>query len=128
MKLKKSIQKLKNLISILTIINERIELLIDKDHQIGHSFLINTNSFDELKLVFKDSIIPLLEEYFFGDFGKIGLVIGGEFIKHKDAKPKFPSNFKYGEDNDISNFTDKIVYEFTSFANWTAKTFTSIYE
>lgn len=117
-----------NLISILTNINERIELLIDKDHQIGHSFLINTNSFDELKLVFKDSIIPLLEEYFFGDFGKIGLVIGGEFIKHKDAKPKFPSNFKYGEDNDISNFTDKIVYEFTSFANWTAKTFTSIYE
>ncbi|MBC5833740.1 AAA domain-containing protein [Flavobacterium sp. F372] len=117
-----------NLISILTIINERIELLIDKDHQIGHSFLINTNSFDELKLVFKDSIIPLLEEYFFGDFGKIGLVIGGEFIKHKDTKPKFPSNFKYGEENDISNFTDKIVYEFTSFANWTAKTFTSIYE
>lgn len=117
-----------NLISILTNINERIEILIDKDHQIGHSFLINTNSFDELKLVFINSIIPLLEEYFFGDFGKIGLVIGGEFIKHKDAKPKFPSNFKYGEDNDISNFTDKIVYEFTSFANWTAKTFTSIYE
>ncbi|WP_329806177.1 AAA family ATPase [Flavobacterium facile] len=117
-----------NLISILTNINERIELLIDKDHQIGHSFFINTNSFDELKLVFKDSIIPLLEEYFFGDFGKIGLVIGGEFIKHKDTKPKFPSNFKYGEDNDISTFTDKIVYEFTSFDNWTAKTFTSIYE
>ncbi|WP_444626357.1 AAA family ATPase [Flavobacterium columnare] len=117
-----------NLISILTIINERIELLIDKDHQIGHSFLINTNSFDELKLVFKDCIIPLLEEYFFGDFGKIGLVIGGEFIRHKNTKPKFPSNFKYGEDNDISSFTDKIVYEFTSFANWTAKTFTSIYE
>lgn len=117
-----------NLISILTSINERIELLIDKDHQIGHSFLINTNSFDELKFVFKDSIIPLLEEYFFGDFGKIGLVIGGEFIKHKDTKTKFPSNFKYGEDNDISNFTDKIVYEFTSFDNWTAKTFTSIYE
>lgn len=117
-----------NLISILTIINERIELLIDKDHQIGHSFLINTNSFDELKLVFKDCIIPLLEEYFFGDFGKIGLVIGGEFIRHKNTKPKFPSNFNYGEDNDISSFTDKIVYEFTSFDDWTANTFTSIYE
>lgn len=117
-----------NLISILKEINERIELLIDKDHQIGHSFFIKAKTFDDLKSVFKDSIIPLLEEYFFGDFGKIGLVLGGEFIKAKSSKPSFPKNFKYGEDGDISSFTDKIVYEFTSVESWSAKTFTSIYE
>lgn len=117
-----------NLISILKEINERIEILIDKDHQIGHSFFIKAKTFDDLKSVFKDSIIPLLEEYFFGDFGKIGLVLGGEFIKAKSSKPNFPTNFKYGEDGDISSFTDKIVYEFTSVESWSAKTFTSIYE
>lgn len=117
-----------NLISILKEINERIELLINKDHQIGHSFFIKAKTFDDLKSVFKDSIIPLLEEYFFGDFGKIGLVLGGEFIKAKSSKPNFPKNFKYGEDGDISSFTDKIVYEFTPVASWSAKTFTSIYE
>lgn len=117
-----------NLISILKEINERIEILIDKDHQIGHSFFIKAKTFDDLKSVFKDSIIPLLEEYFFGDFGKIGLVLGGEFIKAKSSKPNFPKNFKYGEDGDISSFTDKIVYEFTSVESWSAKTFTSIYE
>lgn len=117
-----------NLIFILKNINERIELLIDKDHQIGHSFFIKAKTFDDLKSVFKDSIIPLLEEYFFGDFGKIGLVLGGEFIKAKSSKPNFPKNFKYGEDGDISSFTDKIVYEFTPVESWSANTFKSIYE
>ncbi len=117
-----------NLISILKNVNERIELLIDKDHQIGHSFLIKAKTFDDLKLIFKDNIIPLLEEYFFGDFGKIGLVLGGEFIRQNDSKPNFPKNFKYGEDGDVSNFSDKIVYEFIPVESWSSKTFTSIYE
>jgi 5-methylcytosine-specific restriction endonuclease McrBC GTP-binding regulatory subunit McrB len=117
-----------NLASILEAINQRIELLIDKDHQIGHSFFIKVKSFEELTLVFKDNIIPLLEEYFFGDFGKIGLVLGGEFIKQKSVSAKFPANFKYGEDGDTSSFSDKIIYEFTSADTWTARTFTSIYE
>lgn len=117
-----------NLISILRNINERIEFLIDKDHQIGHSFLIKAKTFDDLKLIFKDNIIPLLEEYFFGDFGKIGLVLGGEFIIPNGSKPNFPKNFKYGEDGDVSSFSDKIIYKFIPVENWSAKTFTSIYE
>jgi 5-methylcytosine-specific restriction protein B len=62
---------------LLETINQRIEVLIDKDHQIGHSYFIGIQNLEDLKLVFKDKIIPLLEEYFYGDFGKIGLVLGG---------------------------------------------------
>jgi len=62
-------------------INERIEKLIDKDHKIGHSYFMNIQNIAELKAAFKDKVIPLLEEYFFGDFGKIGLVLGNSFVE-----------------------------------------------
>ena len=66
---------------LLTTINKRIEKLIDRDHQIGHSYFINVKTFDELKASFHNKIIPLLQEYFFGDYGKIGLVLGKDFVK-----------------------------------------------
>ena len=65
-----------DLSKLLETINKRIELLIDKDHQIGHSYFIGIQNIDDLRRTFKDKIIPLLEEYFYGDFGKIGLVLG----------------------------------------------------
>ena len=52
-------------------INSRIEFLIDKDHTIGHSYFLkikdNQTSIEALALIFKNEIIPLLTEYFYGD-------------------------------------------------------------
>ncbi|RRA94804.1 McrB family protein [Paenimyroides viscosum] len=109
---------------LLTTINQRIEVLIDKDHQIGHSYFIGIQNLEELKLVFKDKIIPLLEEYFYGDFGKIGLVLGASFIYQEENTAKFPKNFPY--ENDF--LEDKKVYRFTSFENWNEQTFISVYK
>jgi len=109
---------------LLETINQRIEVLIDKDHQIGHSYFIGIENLDDLKLVFKDKIIPLLEEYFYGDFGKIGLVLGGNFIFQEENTAKFPKNFVY--ENDF--LEDKKVYRFTSFEYWNESTFISVYE
>ena len=69
-----------DLVQLLQKMNERIEKLIDKDHKIGHSYFLEVKSVKDLELTFKDKVIPLLEEYFFGDFGKIGLVLGSSFI------------------------------------------------
>ncbi|WP_298342205.1 AAA family ATPase [uncultured Algibacter sp.] len=115
-----------NLIELLNSINSRIELLIDKDHKIGHSYFINVLSFEDLVQVFKDKVIPLLEEYFYGDFGKIGLVLGKAFIKsiEKDSTIKF-ADFNY-EDKDM--LLEKNIYCFTNSSSWTAKSFISIYE
>lgn len=113
-----------NLKQLLEIINQRIEVLIDKDHQIGHSYFIGIQNFEDLKQTFKDKIIPLLEEYFYGDFGKIGLVLGGKFIYQEEHKAKFPKNFTY--ENDF--LEDKKVYRFTPFENWDEQTFISVYE
>ena len=113
-----------DLSKLLKTINQRIELLIDKDHQIGHSYFIGIQNIVDLQRTFKDKIIPLLEEYFYGDFGKIGLVLGGEFIKSVENEIAFPKNFKYEE----GFFEDKKIYHITSFDKWDEKTFISIYE
>ena len=113
-----------NLKQLLETINQRIEVLIDKDHQIGHSYFIGLQNLDDLKQTFKDKIIPLLEEYFYGDFGKIGLVLGGNFIFQEENTAKFPKNFNY--DNEF--LEDKKVYRFTTFDDWNENTFISVYE
>src|SRR5690606_7554318 len=81
---------------LLTMINKRIEKLIDKDHCIGHSYFLNLtaneNPEEELRNIFQNKIIPLLQEYFFGDLGKIELVIGERFFE-KPLSQIDPSNF-----------------------------------
>ena len=109
---------------LLETINERIEMLIDKDHQIGHSYFIGIEDLDGLKRTFKDKIIPLLEEYFYGDFGKIGLVLGGAFIESVENKTTFPKNFEY-EKNFLE---DKKIYHITPSKDWDDEAFRSIYE
>ena len=64
-----------NLQDLLKAINTRIEFLLDKDHLIGHSYFINIKTFEDLKEVFKNSIMPLLQEYFYDDFEKIKFVL-----------------------------------------------------
>jgi 5-methylcytosine-specific restriction endonuclease McrBC GTP-binding regulatory subunit McrB len=67
---------------LLQLINKRIEKLLTKDNLIGHSYFVSINSLTDLKSVFHHNITPLLQEYFYGDFGKIGLVIGKGFFAH----------------------------------------------
>lgn len=68
---------------ILETINKRVEILLDRDHVIGHSYFIKikNNDIKALRNAFKDKIIPLLQEYFFGDYGKIALVLGEGFVE-----------------------------------------------
>ncbi len=67
---------------LLTTINQRIVALKDREHQIGHSYFMGCPDDEaEAKIwltnVFKDKIIPLLQEYFYGDYKKIYYVLGG---------------------------------------------------
>lgn len=60
---------------ILKNINNRIRALLDKDHQIGHSYFIGVDSNLKILEVMKENIIPLLEEYFYNETDKIRLVL-----------------------------------------------------
>ena len=114
-----------DVVKILKIINNRIEKLIDKDHKIGHSYFLNISSKQDLKDTFRDKVIPLLEEYFFGDFGKISLVLGSSFIsKESTDGVKFATSNDY--DSSIANdLLERSTYEITSENNWDFK---AIYE
>ncbi len=109
-----------NLVSLLDRINERIEKLIDKDHKIGHSYFISVNSLPQLKLAFNDKVIPLLEEYFFGDFGKIGLVLGSSFVKKEVNDFDFATFTDYDSQTE-QDLKQRAVYKIKPHAEWDFK-------
>ena len=77
-----------NIANMLDIINRRIEVLYDREHTIGHAFFTGLRSeptIEKLAIIFKKSIIPLLQEYFYEDYKKIRLVLGDN-RKSEDAQ------------------------------------------
>jgi hypothetical protein len=70
---------------MLEAINERIEYLYDRDHLIGHAYLLNVKNIDDLKEIMKRNIIPLLAEYFYEDWGNIRLVLNNDFVVEKNV-------------------------------------------
>jgi 5-methylcytosine-specific restriction protein B len=118
-----------DLAALLTAINARIEKLLDKDYCIGHSYFMTIKNHQEplgeIKSIFQNKILPLLQEYFYGDWGKILLVIGQEFVGTKKNSVKFLSTDSY---EDYEEYDEKPIYNFTSPSSWTLDSFKSIYE
>ena len=73
---------------LLITINERIEALVDRDHTIGHAFFMEVDSLESLRNVFANKVIPLLQEYFYGDYAKMEMVIGPDFFNSEKRKKK----------------------------------------
>lgn len=68
-----------NICKMLTTMNQRIEVLYDREHTLGHAFFMSLNndsSIGDLAEIFQHKIIPLLQEYFFEDWEKIRIVLG----------------------------------------------------
>ena len=60
-------------------LNQRITVLYDREHTIGHAYFMKLReepTIDALAEIFRDNIIPLLQEYFYEDYQKIRLVLG----------------------------------------------------
>lgn len=105
---------------ILTVINQRIEVLLDREHTIGHSYFWSLKDLDlddekeiELGNIFKRRIIPLLQEYFFSDWERIGWVLNDpskhnseQFIQTGNVFPAISELF----DSSINGLNDRRYY------------------
>lgn len=72
-----------DLVRLLETINLRIEYLYDREHMIGHSFFMELtaeSTLADVACIFRNSVLPLLEEYFFEDWEKIGMILGNSGI------------------------------------------------
>jgi len=111
-----------NLQELLTAINTRIEYLYDRDHTIGHAYLLDVKTLDDLKFAFKNKILPLLEEYFYEDWANIDMVLNSnDFIKTKEDNSKYLSNIN-------NKYNGKKIYEIKDESNWKIKNFIKIYD
>jgi hypothetical protein len=82
-----------SLTQVLERINDRIEYLLDREHQIGHGWLLQCDTRAKLDVAMRTKIIPLIAEYFFEDWGRAADVLGGRednpFLdKHKLPVPR----------------------------------------
>ena len=80
---------------ILEAINERIEYIYDREHTIGHSYfmpLMKTPTKEKLDEIFRVNIIPLLAEYFYGDWEDIRFVLNNDFVTEKTKSQYIKDN------------------------------------
>lgn len=73
---------------LLTQVNGRIKAKLDREHQIGHTYLIGVKNINALAGAFQRSILPLLQEYFYDDWDKIQQVLNGNpFVRQDPSAP-----------------------------------------
>jgi 5-methylcytosine-specific restriction protein B len=112
-----------NLVTLLQTLNKRIAALYDREHTLGHAFLMpvvekikaddHQSALVELAMSFKNKIIPLLAEYFFEDWQKIRLVLGDnqkEKLKHAPLIEKLDVEFEslFGDTDDLELIDDEV--------------------
>ncbi len=118
------------IVDLFNTLNERIRFLYDQDHQLGHSYFLNVNSLEDLRRVFVDRVLPLLQEYFYGDWYKICTVLGCPY--DEDGKKRLNNDHpiveaeKFGEVDtlgfDQDEYEDRV--DFTISANFLGDTMT----
>ena len=106
-----------DVVKLLDTINNRIAVLYDREHTIGHAFftpLIKNPTLETLSSIFEKKVLPLLQEYFYEDYSKIQLVLADNAKSSKDLKfvldnpVKIKGVFK-GNADEILNTEDELV-------------------
>jgi 5-methylcytosine-specific restriction protein B len=111
-----------NLDLLLTALNERLEYLSDRDHRLGHAWLMGVNSLPALQHVFEYKILPQLQEYFYGNWGRIRQVLGKRFVE------KLAGTVSLLDAVSEEDFTDvRPRYRITTAQSWDVAAFQSIY-
>ena len=73
---------------LLDTMNRRIAVLLDREHQIGHTYFLGVGALAELASTFQTRIMPLLQEYFYDDWEKIRAVLNDNGFVRKSDPPE----------------------------------------
>jgi len=105
---------------VLRTINKRLEKIVSRDHRIGHSYFISgeDETWEYYLRAFTNKIIPLLQEYFYGDYANVCLVLGKGFVDinttlSDDRDDKF---FAVAEHDALDDFKMKKVWSVKNIA------------
>lgn len=113
---------------LLRRVNDRLEYLLDRDHRIGHAYLMRAQGLADIPEAFAAQILPLLQEYFFDDFSRVAMVLAttGEpkFVGKQSLS--FSSLFSGQKLEGVPADRDRFVV--TPPSTWTAASFRGIYE
>ena len=83
---------------ILESMNRRIFSLLDRERQIGHTYFFGIPTIEKLADAFQIRIIPLLQEYFFDDWSKIRVVLGGnKFVQERSIDDRSIDEYRDSE-------------------------------
>lgn len=78
-----------NISVMLEKINERISVLFDREHTIGHAYFIglkDSPDMETLANIFRNKVIPLLQEYFYEDYERIRLVLADNQVSETEKQ------------------------------------------
>nr|WP_282599510.1 AAA family ATPase [Priestia megaterium] len=89
--------------NLLDTLNKRITVLLDRNYTIGQALFIGVYHLNELIKVMKFKIIPLLQEYFYGDWEKVSLVLG-DYLKKDESLYLVVENINYDINKLFGNF------------------------
>jgi 5-methylcytosine-specific restriction protein B len=70
---------------LLARLNRRVIALLDRDHQIGHSYFMDVKDAGDLRFAWYARVVPLLQEYFYNDMARLRAVLGGGFVRAAEA-------------------------------------------
>lgn len=117
-----------DLARLLQRLNQRLEYLLDRDHRIGHAYLLPARSVDDLREVFARQVIPLLQEYFFDDFSRVGLVLSttGDAPFVAEQNLRFDRLFAGQRLDGVP--AERARHAITQPESWTIATFRGLYE
>lgn len=79
-----------NIGQLLRVMNQRVEVLLDREHCLGHAYFMPLKadpSLARLELIFRNQILPLLQEYFFEDWERIGWVLNDQRASESGTEP-----------------------------------------
>jgi 5-methylcytosine-specific restriction protein B len=71
--------------ALLDRLNRRVAALLDRDHQIGHSYLLNVSDVKDLRFAWYNRIVPLLREYFYNDGERLRAVLGAPVVEREST-------------------------------------------